>query len=128
MPLERIQPPGLKAWPQFTQVIKAGSTIYIAGQAAMDEEGHLVGRDDITAQTTQTFENVKKALASAGAGFSNLVKITVYATDVAFLQPIAQVRRQYLGSPDPVTSTFVVVPELGLPGFLVEIDGIAVLE
>ena len=100
MPLERIQPRGLKRWPQLTQVIKAGGTVYIAGQGAMDQDGQLVGRDDITAQATQTFENLKLALAAAGADLSNLVKITMYATDVAFLQPIAQVRRQYLGSPD----------------------------
>ncbi len=128
MPLERIQPRELKNWPQFTQVIKAGTTVYIAGQASMDEEGELVGRNDITAQATQTFGNLKKALASAGADFSNLVKITVYATEAQFLRPIAQVRSRHLGNPDPVTSTFVVVSELALPGFLVEIDGIAVLD
>lgn len=128
MPLERIQPQGLKNFPLFTHVIKTGNTIYIAGQVALDQDGQLVGRGDVTAQATQVFENLKKALAAAGAEFSNLVKITVYATDAGFLQEIAAVRRQYLGSPDPVTSTFIVVSGLALPGLLLEIDGIAVLE
>jgi enamine deaminase RidA (YjgF/YER057c/UK114 family) len=50
MPFERIQPQGLKDLPLFTHVIKAGSTVYIAGQIAMDQDGQVVGRGDITAQ------------------------------------------------------------------------------
>jgi enamine deaminase RidA (YjgF/YER057c/UK114 family) len=128
MSRERIQPQGLKDLPLFTHVIKAGNTVYIAGQVAMDQDGQIVGRGDVTAQATQVFENLKTALAAAGADFSHLVKLTVYATDAAFLRPIAEVRRQYLGSPDPVTSTFVAVSGLALPDLLLEIEGIAVLD
>jgi enamine deaminase RidA (YjgF/YER057c/UK114 family) len=127
MPLERIQPEGLVNLPLFTQVIKAGNTIYIAGQTALNAQRQVVGPGDITAQTTQVFENLKTALAAAGASFANLVKLTVYATDAAFLEPIRAVRERYLGSPDPVTSTFVVVAGLALPALLVEIEAIAVL-
>jgi enamine deaminase RidA (YjgF/YER057c/UK114 family) len=128
MPIERIQPAGLPQFPLFTHVVKAGNTVYIAGQAALDQHGALVGPGDITAQTTQTFENLKQALASVGADFSDLVKITVFATDPAYRAPIADVRRRYLGSPDPVASTFVAVSALALPGFLVEIEAVAVVE
>ncbi|HEV7216214.1 MAG TPA: RidA family protein [Chloroflexota bacterium] len=128
MPLERIQPPGLKDLPLFTHVVKAGNTVYIAGQVAMDQDGQVVGRGDIAAQAGQVFENLRKALAAAGADFANLVKLTIYATDAGFLGPIAEVRRRYLGSPDPVTSTFVAVAGLARPEFLVEIDAIAVLD
>ena len=128
MPLERIQPEGLANLPLFTQVIKAGNTIYIAGQIAMNAQGQIVGAGDINAQTTQVFENLKTALAAAGAQFSHLVKLTVYVTDAAYREPIAAVRRQYLGSPDPVTSTFLVVAGLALPQLLVEIEAVAVLD
>jgi 2-iminobutanoate/2-iminopropanoate deaminase len=128
MPLERIQPAGLKDLPLFTHVVKAGTTAFIAGQVALDQDGQLVGGADITAQTGQVFENLQKALASVGADFSNLAKITIYATDAGFLGPIAQVRRRYLGSPDPVASTFVAVAGLARPEFLVEIDAVAVLD
>jgi enamine deaminase RidA (YjgF/YER057c/UK114 family) len=128
VPLERFQPDGLVNLPLFTQVVKAGNTVYIAGQTALDANGHVVGLDDISAQTTQVFENLEIALVAAGANFSNLVKLTIYATDARYLQPIAAVRRHYLGSPDPAPSTFVVISALARPELLVEIEAIAVLE
>ena len=128
MMIERIQPPGLQDSPLYAHVIKAGNTIYVAGQIAVRRDGQIVGRGDIAAQTTQVFENLQIALAAAGADLSRLVKITIYATDARFRDPIGEVRRHYLGSPSPVTSTFVVVAGLALPELLVEIDGIAVLD
>ena len=74
------------------------------------------------------FENLQTALAAARAEWSHLVKITIYVTDARFRDPITDVRRRYLGSPVPVTSTFVVVAGLALPELLVEIDGVAVLD
>jgi reactive intermediate/imine deaminase len=128
MPLERIQPQGLINLPTFTQVIKAGNTVYISGQIALNAQGELVGAGDITAQATQVFENLKIALAAAGAEFSHLVKLTVFVTDARYREPVAAVRRQYLGSPDPVASTFLVVAGLARPELLLEIEAIAVLD
>ncbi len=128
MPLERIQPHGLQDSSLFTHVIKAGNTVYVAGQIAVDQDGQVVGRGDVTAQASQVFENLQQALAAAGADLSHLVKITIYAMDAGFRDPIRDVRRRYLGSPDPVTSTFVVVAGLALPELLLEIDGVAVLD
>lgn len=128
MAIERIQPEGLVNLPLFTQVIRAGKTVYVAGQVALNAQGQTVGAGDISAQATQVFENLNTALAAAGAEFSDLVKITVYATDASYLQPIAAVRRRYLGSPDPVTSTFLVVAGLARPDLLLEIEAIAVLD
>jgi len=128
VPLERIQPEGLHCLSLFTHVVKAGNTVYIAGQVSLDANGLIIGPGDISAQTRQAFENLKTALASVDADFSNLARITVYATDAGYRPAIAAVRREYLGSPDPVASTFVVVAGLALPEFLVEIDGVAVLD
>ena len=128
MSIERIQPHGLQGSPLFTHVIKAGNTVYVAGQVAMDQDGQIVGRGDVTAQATQVFENLQIALAAAGTNLSHLVRITIYATDAGFRDPIRDVRCRYLGSPDPVTSTFVVVAGLARPELLVEIDAIAVLD
>ncbi len=127
MPIERLQPDGLQDTPLYRQAIKAGNTVYIAGQIAVDQDGQIVGRGDVTAQATQVFENLSKALAAAGADWSHLVKITVYVTDAGLRDPVREVRRRYLGSPDPVVSTFVVVAALALPELLIEIEGIAVL-
>ena len=126
MPKERIQPPGLSRPPTYTHVVKAGNTVYLAGQTPVDEQGQVVGRGDITAQTTQVFENIKKALAAAGADFSDLVKITVYVTDPRFREALSDVRRRYLTDELPA-STLVVVAGLANPDYLVEIEAIAVI-
>ena len=126
MPKERIQPPGLSRPPTYTHVVKAGDTVYIAGQTPVDEQGQVVGRGDITAQTTQVFENIKKALAAAGADFSDLVKITVYVTDPRFREALSEVRRRYLTDELPA-STLVVVAGLANPDYLLEIEAIAVI-
>ena len=128
MPLERIQPAGLHHLPLYTHVVKAGTTVYIAGQTAVDQGGQIVGTGDITAQAHQTFEDLRRALDAVGADFSNVAKITVYATDPNYLRPIVEVRGQYFGRPDPVASTFVAVTGLALPELLVEIEAIAVLD
>jgi enamine deaminase RidA (YjgF/YER057c/UK114 family) len=127
MPKERIQPPGLHRPPNYSHVIKAGNTVYLAGQVSVDGQGQVVGRGDITAQATQVFENIGKALAAGGATFADLVKITVFITDARFREPVAEVRRKYLGTELPA-STLLVVAGLAQPDYLLEIEGIAVVD
>jgi hypothetical protein len=73
MPAEFIQPPDLNRAPTYTPTVKVGNTVYIAGQTSVDEKGEVVGKGDITAQTTQVMENLGKALRAAGADYGNLV-------------------------------------------------------
>lgn len=127
MPIERIQPDGLPKPPTYSQVIRAGNTVYIAGQIACDENGQVVGRGDVAAQTTQVFENLKRALASVGTDFSHLVKITTYLTDPRLREGMAQVRNAYVGDARP-TSTLLIVAGLASPDYLLEVDAIAVLD
>ena len=96
MTVERIQPQGLRKSPVYAHVVKAGNTIYVAGQVAQDESGQVIGRGDITAQATQVFENLSKALTAAGASFSDLVKITIFITDPRFREPLGKVRTSAL--------------------------------
>jgi enamine deaminase RidA (YjgF/YER057c/UK114 family) len=124
--VERIQPQGLPTPTAYSPVVKAGNTVYVAGQVSQDEQGHVVGRGDITAQATQVFENIGKALTAAGAGFDDLVKMNVYLTDVRFRDALAPVRSKYLTGPLPV-STLVVVAGLALPDYLLEIEVVAEL-
>ena len=128
MAVERIQPDGLATPPTYSHVVKAGNTIYIAGQVAQDERGDLVGAGDFVAQATQVFENLGKALAAAGAGFEHLVKTTVYVTDPRYRELLRDVRSRYLGSDALPASTLVVVAGLALPEYLLEIEAVAVVE
>ena len=128
MAVERIQPDGLATPPTYSHVVKAGNTIYIAGQVAQDERGDLVGAGDFVAQATQVFENLGKALAAAGVGFEHLVKTTVYVTDPRYRELLRDVRTRYLGSDALPASTLVVVAGLALPEYLLEIEAVAVVE
>lgn len=125
MPFERIQPDGLSRPAAYTHVIRAGETVYLAGQTATDEHGQVVS-DDIQAQATQVFENLGRAIAAAGGTLADLVKITVYVTHPSYRQAVGEVRRRYLGDALP-TSTFLVVAGLADPRYLVEVDAIAVI-
>jgi reactive intermediate/imine deaminase len=124
--VEHLNPPGLHRSPAYSHVVKAGTTVYVAGQVARDANGNLVGPGDITAQATQVFNNLGIALEAAGATFANVVKITVFLTDPRFREAVGKVRAQYLKDPVPA-STLVVVAGLAEPEFLVEIEVTAVL-
>ena len=128
MAVERIQPAGLATPPTYSHVVKAGNTIYIAGQVSQNERGELVGAGDFVAQATQVFENLGKALASAGAGFEHLVKTTVFVTDPRYREQLRDVRDRYLASNALPASTLVVVAGLALPEYLLEIEAVAVVE
>jgi enamine deaminase RidA (YjgF/YER057c/UK114 family) len=128
MAVEHIQPEGLSSPPAYSQVVKAGNTIYVAGQVSQDEHGQLVGPGDIVAQANQVFENLAKALAAAGASFSDVVKFTTYVTDPRYREALRDVRSKYLGNNPPPASTLVVVAGLALPEYLLEIEAVAVIE
>jgi reactive intermediate/imine deaminase len=128
MSIERIQPEGLSKPPTYSQVVKAGNTIYVAGQVAQDERGQLVGPGDFVAQANQVFENLKRALAAAGADFGNVVKTTVYVTDPRYRELLRDVRSKFLGDTPPPASTLVVVAGLAQPEYLLEIEAVAVIE
>jgi enamine deaminase RidA (YjgF/YER057c/UK114 family) len=127
MPVEHIQPEGLPTPPTYSHVVRAGNTIYIAGQTSQNERGEIVGKGDVTAQAEQIFSNLGKALASVGGDFSNLVKITVFVCDARYREQVAAVRAKYLKAPLPA-STFIVAAGLANPDYMLEIEGIAVID
>ncbi|MFQ5538823.1 MAG: RidA family protein [Candidatus Binatia bacterium] len=107
-------------------VVKGGSSmIFVAGQAAFNKDGHVVGKGDITQQTQVTLENVKSVLESAGASLEDVVRITVFLTDIRNMSVMQRVRADYFRSNYPA-STGVQVSSLAHEDLLVEIDAIAV--
>jgi enamine deaminase RidA (YjgF/YER057c/UK114 family) len=121
-PVSMHKPPG------YTHVVVAagpGQTIYLSGQVGITPDGKLAGAD-FHSQTIQLFENMKSALAEAGARFENVIKFNVYVTDVASqLAPWREIRDQYVNVSTPPASTLVQVPRLALDGLLVEVEAIA---
>lgn len=101
--------------------------IFISGQLARDRDGNVVGKGDMRAQLRQVGENIKAALASAGATLNDLVKTTTYVTDIDELFKHVDVRMEYFGAALP-TSTTVEVRRLAHPDFMVEVEAIAMLD
>ena len=129
---EHLRPDGLLHNPVFSQVVAASGrrTIYTAGQVSIDERGALVGSGDLAAQTAQVMRNVGLALAAAGAGYADIVKITTFVVNY---KPedravIGKARAAFFADGTPPASTLVGVAALALPEFLVEIEAVAVLD
>jgi len=102
--------------------------VAIAGQVAMDEHGDLVGGDDPRAQAERVFENLRLALASADATFADVVKFGIFVTDIALLPVIRETRDRYIDVEHPPVSTAVQVGALFQPGYLIEVEALAVTD
>ena len=107
----------------YTDAVRFGDMLFISGIAPLDREGRLVGRDSAAAQTRQIFENMKAILDEAGAGFKDVLRVTVYLTDVNDRAEINPVRQKYFGDTRPA-STLIGVSGLAIPGMKVEIEAI----
>ena len=124
-----INPPGLVTPTGYTHVVVAADrrTVYIAGQVAFDSSGKVVGGADFKAQGEQVYANLRRALASVGASFADLVKTTTLITDVKNVAVLRDIRGRYLDPTHPPANTLIVA-NLARPEFLLEIEGVAVLK
>jgi reactive intermediate/imine deaminase len=111
----------------YTNVIEVrnGRMIYISGQVALDQDGQLVGIGDLAAQTKQVFENIKAALEAVEASFDDVVKFTLFLTDISQIQVVRDIRDTYVNTEKPPASSAVEVRKLINEHFLIEIDVIA---
>lgn len=124
---EVIAPPFLHPTRGYSHAIKVDRMLYIAGQVAQDAEGNVVGDGDIEAQVAQVWRNLKGVLGHAGGSVDDIVKTTVYTTDLSYRPAIAAAREQVFTGGRYPASTFVVIQSLAAPQYLVEIEAIAVL-
>src|SRR6202022_1871126 len=93
----RINPPELGTPPGYSQVVSvsAARIIFIAGQTALDSDGNVVGKADFAAQAAQVFRNLAVALAAGGCTAANLVKLTVFLTDMDHLSSYREARNRF---------------------------------
>ncbi|WP_407159855.1 RidA family protein [Bradyrhizobium sp. STM 3557] len=130
--LEHPRPEGLLYNSGFSQVVVASGTrtVYTAGQVSIDERGAIVGADDLAAQATQAMRNVGLALAAAGASYDDIAKITTYVVNYKpeHRAVIGKARAPFFANRTPPASTLVGVSALALPGWLVEIEAVAVVD
>ena len=128
MRIERIRPDGLVHSPAFSHVAvvpPGATTIYVGGQNSVDADGALVGGDDVAAQSIRALENVKTALAAAGAGIDDVVQWTVLFVDGVDIAAAYGAIASELATEQPGLVTGARVAGLAVPGALVEIAAIA---
>jgi 2-iminobutanoate/2-iminopropanoate deaminase len=126
--VEWTNPPGVYA-PQahYSQVARAGDTLYISGQLGFNASGELVGPGDARQQARQAWRNLVAILAHYGATPQQLVKTTTFITHWAYRPLVGEARDEVFTNPPYPPSTLVVVQGLAEPRFLVEIEAIAAL-
>jgi reactive intermediate/imine deaminase len=124
---EEIRVPGLaEPISHYTDAVRAGDLLFVSGFVPVDADGRLVGGDDVVAQARQVFANLAAVLAAAGGTFADIVKVTVYLTDIEDRARINPVRQEVFRDTRPA-STLVEVSALATPGAKVEIDAVALL-
>jgi enamine deaminase RidA (YjgF/YER057c/UK114 family) len=121
-------PEGVAPATAYTHVVMGtGRFVAVAGQLPLDENGALVGAGDPEAQARQVFENLRRCLASAGATFDDVVKLTFFVTDMAHMPAIRTARREYLPDDRLPACSAVQVAALVGPEYLMEIEAFAVV-
>lgn len=109
----------------YSQAVIANGFVYSAGQLALDPASGEMVKGDIVAQTERVMENLQNILASAGAAWTDLVKVTVYLQDLAHFPTVNEIYGRWIGDARPARSTVQVA---ALPrGALIEVDVIALL-
>ena len=120
----RLDPDPLEPY-ALSQGFRVGDLVIVSGQAAIDEQGHIVGAGDFDAQAEQTFRNLSRVLEAGGSSLERIVKVTIFLTDMANFGKIVELRRRWFTPPYPA-DTIVEVSSLALPELEIEIEAIAV--
>jgi len=108
----------------IAQGYKVGNLVLTSGQAAIDEGGDLVGVGDFDAQAQQVFSNLAAVLHQAGSSLAQVIKVTIYLTDMANFPKIVALRQRHFTQPYPA-DTIVEVSSLALPELEIEIEAVA---
>lgn len=108
----------------YTDAVRFGDLLFISGAAAFDSEGNIVGKGDPVTQTRVILQNIRDALQAVGADMGDVLKVTVFLTDIGDRAAINPVRKEFFGDAKPA-STLFEVSALAVPDMLVEIEAVA---
>ena len=109
----------------LSQAIQLGHLVFVSGQAAIGDDGEIVGKGDFDRQAEQAFKNLDRVLRAAGTGLGSVVKVTIFLTSMSHFPKIVELRRQWFSAPYPA-DTIVEVSGLYSPEAMIEIEAIAV--
>jgi 2-iminobutanoate/2-iminopropanoate deaminase len=106
----------------YSQAIKVGDTIHLAGQVSHDDKGDIVGEGNMEAQMRQAYSNVKKILSRYGAAIDNVVDEILFVTDMdAAMAARSKLQHEVYSGIVPPASTIVQIQRLAFPVLMIEI-------
>jgi 2-iminobutanoate/2-iminopropanoate deaminase len=125
---EEIRAPGQpEPLSHYTDAVRVeGPLLFLSGVVPVDEDGRLVGGNDVVAQARQVFANMGAVLEAAGATFADVAKVTLFLTEIADRPLINPVREEVFGPTRPA-STLVEVAALAVPGARIEVEAVVVV-
>lgn len=123
---KKLFPDGTEVTGFYVRTIKSGPFVFVSGTTSLDEKGRVRGKD-AAQQTTITMRKIEAGLKAAGAKLSDLMRTTIYVTDIRDMGAVTSALGKALKG-SVVTSTLVAVSALAVPGLLVEIEATAVVE
>ncbi len=127
--IERLAAKGVFDPPTYTQTMKVTGSqtiLFISGQVAYNDKGQPEHRGDFAAQARATYGALKAQVEAGGGTLSSIVKLTTYLVDIRHRNDLASIREEFFGKKGPA-STMVGVTALAQPGWLIEVEAIAVI-
>jgi 2-iminobutanoate/2-iminopropanoate deaminase len=112
---------------RLAQGYRVGDLLFISGQAAIDSQGQIVGVGDFEAQAQRVFENLERVLCAGSSSLKNVVKVTIFLTDMRYFDRIVELRGRWFTPPYPA-DTIVEVRSLCSRDAMIEIEAVAVAD
>lgn len=107
----------------LSQGIRFGNLLFISGQAGADDDGKIVA-GGFLAQGEQAFSNLRRALEAGGSSLKDVIKVTIFVTDMAHFEDVVALRRRFFSAPYPA-DTIAEIKALYDPAAMIEIEAIA---
>ena len=107
----------------LSQAIKFGNLLFVSGQAGAGDDGKIVA-GGFRAQGEQAFANLKRALETGGSSLEDVIKVTIFVTNMGNFNEVVELRRQFFTAPYPA-DTIAEIKALYDPAALIEIEAIA---
>ena len=123
---KKLFPDGTEITPFYVRAIRSGPMVFVSGTTSLDAKGRVQGKD-AGEQTTITMKKIEAAVKSAGCKLSDLTQMTIYVTDIRDMGAVTKALAKALKG-SVVTSTLVAVTALAVPGLVVEIETMGVVE
>jgi len=105
----------------YCRMVKSGSLIWVSGTVAADDNGNIVGLNDVATQVEFIIQKIEKHLARAGATLKDVVRTRLFVTDISKWEEIGKAHGKFFMDIKPVT-TMVEVRALIHPDYLIEMD------